>query len=80
MRRLDGLAQDQGTDVEYKGQIAIRVCLDLCILNEACKSLSYDERNLHCYLKDKRVDASTPKRQNTDYRTYYKICDGNDKT
>ena len=80
MRKLDGLAQDEGTDVEYKGQIPIRHCLDHCILNDECKSISYNSKGLQCYLKDKRVDSSTPKRYNTDYRTYYKICDGNDKT
>ena len=80
MRKLDGLAQDEGNDVGYKGKLPIRLCLDHCILNEGCKSISYDEKNLNCYLKDKRVDASTPKRYNTHYRTYYKTCDGNDKT
>ena len=80
MRKLGGLAQDEGTEVGYKGQIEIRQCLDHCILDERCKSLSYDTKNSHCYLKEKRVDSSTPKRYNTDFRTYYKICDGKDKT
>ena len=78
--KLDGLAEDEGNEVGKNiiDSLSIAQCKAYCDSMERCKSLSYDSVNFLCFLKDKEIDYSAPKKDNKGrYYTYFKVCAGN---
>ena len=77
--KLDGLAKIEGKGVRERiDGLSIEQCKAYCDSIESCKSLTYDNVSIVCFLKDKEIDYSAPTKDNKGrFYTYFKVCKGN---
>ena len=71
-KTLNGVAETEGRTVGKSSGQTLEQCKALCDGNKQCHSIAFGGKDNQCYLKDKCISPSEPKKDRKNFQTYYK--------